>query len=133
MRLAVTQISRPRADQLRYLVRMLEFGAVDFDRRAPALRTAPRAVVSTARVLPVPVGPRNSGFPTGRPSEFNPGGTPGRGPPPPARLRSAPRFSAAVLPRTSLTPAPLVQIKLYLRCRHCRAPSCSLVQPDATG
>src|SRR6516225_6723633 len=90
MRLAVTQISRPRADQLRYLVRMLELGAVDFDRRASALRTAPRAVVSTARVLPVPVGPRNSGFPTARPSEFNPGGTPGRGPPPPARLRSAP-------------------------------------------
>jgi len=38
-----------------------------------------------------------------------------------------------MLPRTSLTPSSAAQIKLYLRCRHCRAPSSSLIQPDANG
>ncbi len=67
MGLAVTQVARRRADQLRNLMGVLKLAAVNFD-----YPNKISAAASTMRVFPDPVGPRNKKLPTGRPGEFKP-------------------------------------------------------------
>jgi hypothetical protein len=68
---AVSEISRRRADEFGNFVRMLKFGAVDFDDRMRFAKQNLRCRFDNSR-FSEPVGPKNRSVPTGRAGLFIP-------------------------------------------------------------
>ena len=103
MRFAVPQISRRRADQLGDFVRVLEFGAVDFDHRARIAEQALPPWLRPRAFCPRRWARETADCPRAVPASSDRRETPGTDRPPPAPLRPAPRSSGAALPQNPAT------------------------------